>query len=412
MAIFEPVYRPSRQQQPFLLRQHRKGSKKRKRDDDSDEDDADQTRQGSQPSSPEPRPQELFHHPIDRKDPYFIAGISREDILPPPPFPHAAAKESRKPKQSIEEQLATLNPPLCIPSSTRAEDTSSSFKRRHLDNLTTILHTSMQKGDWTRAARAWSIIVRTEVNGLPIDIRRHGRWGIGAELLMRQNVGVEMFSDEGFRLAKDFYERLILQYPHTAHSQHGFNATVVYPALFNIWIYEVQDRSKRLRHKLRQSAAQSDVDSDEDTSDLIDETEHRKIRIKELDEALPIAQRLDELLLAPPYDTDTRLLEIRGMVALWITDLRLDAAKSPPNNVDNSFESEISTMIAEDHSTAAQNSRQKAHDIFTKLQRRDVNLPDSIKRFLNNYHLATLVLDEDEDTEHESGQKAEDEVSY
>jgi hypothetical protein len=103
---------------------------------------------------------------------------------------------------------------------------------------------------------------------------------------------------------------------------------------------------------------------------------------------------------------------MRGMAALWITDLHSDAAKSPSDNVDNSFESEISTMIAEDHSTSAQNSRQKAHEIFTNLQKRDVNLPDGIRRFLNNYHLAKLVLDEDEDEDYEAGQEAEDDDGY
>ncbi|KYG45666.1 hypothetical protein M433DRAFT_42802, partial [Acidomyces richmondensis BFW] len=229
---------------------------------------------------------------------YHVAGYPRQAELPPAPFPHASINpRTRADKETVEEELAALNPPLYAPR--RAlDDSSTSLKRQHVENLTTILHTCMLKGDWQRATRAWGLLLRTEVAGRGMDVRRHGRWGIGAELLMRNSINVQ----DGFKLAREYYERLILQYPHTPHSQET-SSLVFYPALFNIWIYEVQNRYRVL--------SENDVDH---MSELI-------LRRQELEDALPISQRMDDLIRSPPYDTNVELLKLRAMVALWVSDL-------------------------------------------------------------------------------------------
>ena len=407
MPIFAPVYYQTKSQLSYLARQQRQESKKRKREEDSS-DDEDATSTNSDP--PQPLPSTAFH-PVNKTDPYHVASHSREDPLPLPPFPHAAVKEPRKPRKAIDEELAALKPPLYVPPA-NAEDKSTSLKRRHLDNITTILHRCMLKGDWARASRAWSLLLRTEISGRGIDVRRNGRWGIGAEILMRGGTqqyhevddkvpedGQDMssrasdqpaqsnaelqFSEQGFKLAREHYERLILQYSHTPYTQHSLNAIAIYPALFNIWIYEVQDRSKRARKRIL-SADSEPVGSSDDSMRSDDSNTNknqiiRQVRAQELEEALPIANRMDELLLSPPYDTSSSLLQIRGMVAMWISDLHAELAGVTEQGA---MESDISSMNGADsvtdagrHQAQSRASFQKAQDLFKRLQSSGTQLP-------------------------------------
>ncbi|EME79643.1 uncharacterized protein MYCFIDRAFT_4626, partial [Pseudocercospora fijiensis CIRAD86] len=249
-------------------------------------------------------------------------------------FPHAAAKVSPQPSLSVEAELARSNPPLYAPKQT-SDHPSTSLRRKHLDNLAAILHKCMLNHDWQRASRTWALILRTSLDGNAPDIRLHGRWLIAAELLMRQpsaddqeqlsSASAPVFSDEGFRLARDYYERLILQYPHRHNTPpSAFSAKVVYPALFNVWIYEVQHRSRRAR-KANNATAPDASELDEMQSLKSDTSEQRKalhqLKARELADALPISHRLDSLIDAPPYDSMAELLEVRAALSLWMSDL-------------------------------------------------------------------------------------------
>lgn len=394
MSIFAPVYRPSKHQQTFLLRQQKLANKKRKRDQDSGDEDGFRTPSRQRPDGDVvPRTPASAFHPVNKTDPYHVAGHPRELPLPPPPFPHAAVRDVSEPKRPIEEELAKLNPPLYVQPA--ADDKSTSLKRRHLDNLTTILHTCMLKGDWQRAYRAWSLIIRTEIAGRGVDVRRNGRWGIGAELLMRRkdasrgevtdlandDIAQSEFSLEGFKLARDYYERLILQYPHTARSSSGFNATAIYPALFNIWIYEVQDRSKRARKAFHSDTPDQNQDKDDGPAshqsfDTEQSNELQRIRLTELEQAEQIAQRMDELFQTPPYDKDTELRRLRGMVALWVADLcdemvRLFENRDEVNDLDGPLEVDFHQETISRHRERAEEERRVAERSFEKAGGRD-----------------------------------------
>ncbi|KAK6429568.1 hypothetical protein LTR95_014283 [Oleoguttula sp. CCFEE 5521] len=349
MAIYAPVYKP---------RGPTPGSgayetKKRKRGQQ------DSAVQHDSPDSPEPASplRDLSSHPVNSTDPYFVAGLSRQDNLPLFPFPHAPVKTSSAPKVPLEDELAALNPPL-LSVALRKDDGNASLKQRHLDNLTAILHQCMLRGDWRRASRVWGLLVRTEVNGRGVDLRQHGRWGIGAEILMRRSEtldpppeleitsledltlddedtadplapegtvsGIE--SDEGFALARSYYERLILQYPHTPRTQRTINAAVFYPALFNVWVYEVQARHKRIRAQASKRQSRGSVGVEGDVTASIDENTIASTEA-ELTDALSLAHRMDEVLANPPYDSSIPLLQLRGMIGLWLVDLHDDAAK-------------------------------------------------------------------------------------
>lgn len=425
MSIFAPVYRPTKHQQTLLARRQKAQSRKRKRGEDSSEDEDEDglrtpTRSSTGTGSP-PRSASTDFHPVNKTDPYHIAGHPREKPLPPPPFPHAAVKSKSKPKVPIDEELAGLNPPLCVPSTT-PQDKSTSLKRRHADNLTTVWHRCMLNGDWQRASRAWALLVRTEIAGRGFDVRRHGRWAIGAELLMRQGVKQRVndnerplssddesrstgdrtgdsassieteqlqFSDEGFKLAREYYERLILQYPHTPRTQSTFNATAVYPALFNIWIYEVQDRAKRAQQKPSTPAPSIDddrYDAASNRSSHSDQTSSlSKIRNLELEQAMAIAQRMDDVMLSPPYDSNSTLLQLRGMVALWIADLHATLADLLSERVDDhDSDDDVPTnksrvrRAAGRHRNQSGVERQKAKRLFGRLAAAGVDLPEEV----------------------------------
>ncbi|KAI6995757.1 hypothetical protein KC332_g4394 [Hortaea werneckii] len=410
--MFTPVYRPSDGQQGSLAR-HRKREQKRKRDendhdssaDDNDEDD--EAANADHPSDYSRSGRVSSFLPVNRTEPYHVAGHSRQSPLPPFPFPHAPPIDrARYQERGVEKELTTLNPPLFLPKDP-IDDGINSSKRRHADNITTILHRCMLQEDWQRAARAWGLLLRTEIAGRGTDVRQNGRWGIGAELLLRRDqqlpsthrttrfpgsrdVGENTddasthaeplavpqepaFSDQGFRLAKDYYERLILQYPHLPRSGHNsVNAVVFYPALFNIWIFEVQDRSKQARQKLETGREHSPPASE--PSDLSHDNEAQTaIRHQELQKALPIAQRMDDLMLSPPYDASLPLLQSRGMVGLWLADLHRMIADAASN--EDGMDDNVNVQQFRDREAR---EKEKAMHFVRKAKNAGAELPKSI----------------------------------
>ncbi|RMY05322.1 hypothetical protein D0868_06461 [Hortaea werneckii] len=408
--MFTPVYRPSDAQQGALAR-HRKREQKRKRDendhDRSADDDEDETTNPDQPSDYGRSGRVSSFLPVNRTDPYHVAGHSRQSPLPLFPFPHAPPiGRAQYQERRVEKELTTLNPPLFVPKDP-IDDGINSSKRRHADNITTILHRCMLQGDWQRAARAWGLLLRTEIAGRGTDVRQNGRWGIGAELLLRRDqqlpsthrstripgsrdVGDNVddagtyaepstkpdesaFSDQGFRLAKDYYERLILQYPHLPRSGHSsVNAVVFYPALFNVWIFEVQDRSNRARQNLETGRENSPPASEPSDSSRDNEAQ-TAIRHQELQEGLSIAQRMDDLMLSPPFDASLPLLQLRGMVGLWLADLRRMILDATPS--ENSMSDDVNTQQFRDQEAR---EKEKAVHFLRKAKNAGAELPKSI----------------------------------
>ena len=425
MPSFASFYRPRTNRPDHVARSRDKQSLKRKRSHESDshDDEANDHNHDAKPSptrdqhfssdSPSPPPPTIKVEtslPVNRLDPYHVAGHSRGEPLPPPPFPHSAVKELAPPRLSTEDELARLNPPLFIPPA-RECDVSSSLRRRHLDNLTTILHRCMLNNDWPRAAKAWSLLIRTEVNGrmanIGIDLRRNAHWTIGAELLMRtgshprsastedadddKTAGFDdddddSFSTAGFALARQYYERLILQFPHTHRSQRSFNALTVYPALFNVWIFAVQRSAQRARSRIDQNDADKSS-----TADLHRRRQLERVLRQELHDASAVADRLDDLLLGPPYDTDPGLQQLAGMIGLWTSNLRRELAESLALEMDEDVSTSMSEIVRpEDRGEEEQTlharaviDRQKARETFQKLSKTGTELPAQVMSFLH-----------------------------
>ncbi|KAF2824345.1 hypothetical protein CC86DRAFT_296800 [Ophiobolus disseminans] len=275
------------------------------------------------------------------------AGMVLEDELelPPPPFPHAHAKAVKNhygPKQ-VQEEISKSPARLYAVSALSRVDSLNeqsqaiSLKKTHLNVLSTVMHRCLVDEDYSRAGRAWGMLLRTQIaGGRPVDPRNHDRWGIGAETLLRRKPGLplnddpdpqalsqDMFSEEGFELAREYYERLIIQYPYRKLSPHAVDERTFYPAMFSLWIFEITEKSKR-DPRARENA----------------------IQVEELARAMEISERLDQLIASPPFDKQASLLDLRGQLSLWTSVLlegRLDDGEDwDMDATDRSLESSVS----------------------------------------------------------------------
>ncbi|KAM3420026.1 hypothetical protein BST61_g3336 [Cercospora zeina] len=429
MASFAPVYRLPASQQSLLAREQKRARKRKRNAKDADQDDhissdEDAQEEVSAASNFDTSPGEpRVLHPVNKKDPYYVAGWPREVPLPGANFPHAAHPEPAARRPSVEDELAGLNPPIYVPKKS-PDDPIGSVRGRHLNNLTAILHKCMLNHDWKRASRAWGLILRTEIAGFAPDVRQHGRWMVGAELLMRrdqtwESVPISMgdqssetedsrprpvapvLSNEGFHLAREYYERMSLQYPHIPRARHtSVNACAIYPALFNVWLYEVQGRSKRARQKLADFHEAADYD--DAPSARSDESDQRRnlrlIRTRELSDAKPLVKRLDDLLLNPPYDTSAELLELRGMISLWLANMHKTLAelKDRPQtgHVDDTIDDDEPELSAVQHKLQAESERDKAKGIFQRMASKGMKLLAENSTFLEGDNSR---VDEDDD---------------
>lgn len=335
---FTPVYPLHEPQQSFRSKQYappRKRKRQQDLDDDDETDDSDSHIDLAQPS--------VSSHDIN--NPYRVAGWSENSPLPGSSFPHAPAvkqKSRQLRSNNLQKDLAALNPPLYVPPPGE-QDTTQSLRRHHLGVLTTLLHTSLLKHDFVRAGRAWGMILRTNIHGRPLDVRTHGRWGIGAEILMRKSSpdissqgNAPLISDQGLDTAKDYYERLILQFPFQKTNPNAMSSLTFYPAMFGLCIYEIQQKCKKALENIHNSSSDMDQSDSDLASDQNQESEDvTAIKRSELNSAASLAARMDEIMLSPPFDTYPPLLQLRGSVALWLADLYTAAAESEDDGDEN-----------------------------------------------------------------------------
>ncbi|KAF2035147.1 hypothetical protein EK21DRAFT_96922 [Setomelanomma holmii] len=286
--------------------------KRKKRRQDEEEYDSSSPEPTAKPTSTRGQSQASYALPEIAQ--LRVAGLSPEDgsKIPPPPFPHAAHRiaNERFGANKIQEEIA--KPPARLYAANAASKADSvnrnsenvSLRKQHLNVLSTLMHRCLLEQDYERAGRAWGMLLRTQVTGGHlVDPRNHGRWGIGAEILLRkealsqpdqQNLHPGIFSEQGFELAREYYERLIIQYPNRKTAPNALDERSFYPAMFSFV----------LGGEARDTRAQEDA-----------------IQVEELARAMEIAERLDQLVASPPYDKHASLLQLRGHVGLWVSDL-------------------------------------------------------------------------------------------
>jgi hypothetical protein len=344
---------------------------------------------------------------------YQAAGLTPNEDLPKNPFPHAPDGFQLKRKRSRSKfkgnRSKSTDDPASVPL-TPLKDPGS-LRQHHVAVLTTLLHRCLLDQDFERAGRAWGMLLRSEFNGSSFNVKTHDRWGIGAEVLLRrgtsgrvqagdhavtdmpdQDYSATWFSDEGFSRAKEYYERLILQFPAQRTNTRPPNSLTFYSAMFSLWIYQIQQKSKREQERLQSRVRHLDTTLMADESET-HRTEYILIKQAELDGAREFENRMDELLSSPPFDNDVQLLHIRGMIALWIGDLLLEVVGSTSNLSNITFSSNDTPegiMPEEQHDlsdeqgvTGRAQELQRAVEIFQKVKKLGGEVPEEIEKLIS-----------------------------
>ena len=281
----------------------------------------------------------------------------------PKPFPHHITETALlKIKGRISDELATLNPPLYVaarrvPTATAEKSFGSTgLRQHHLKTVTAVMHRCLLKRDYIRAGRAWAMLLRAEQHGQSIDLRTHDRWGLGAEILIRresqmaQKAQDHRFGEtsksalnlkvksESMEKAREYYERVVLQYPYRKafpNTTEALNFTI---ALFSLWIYTVNEWSSTAF--ITASCSNEDIDetdagaNDNSQSSSASNNEPGRYQTREqvereaLKGAYEIAGRLNGLLVSPPYSDNAKLWNLCGEISLWIADFSIGTVVS------------------------------------------------------------------------------------
>jgi hypothetical protein len=252
----------------------------------------------------------------------------------------------------------------------------AALSARHAGALAALLHTALLRGDFSRARRAWALLLRGAAagpagpagGGAGVDLRGVDNYAIGAEVLLRAAAGEggrvekrraageeegEALDEAGFAAARRYYEALAAEYSDIQHRRRNF-----FSALFSVWLFQAVERGKRRRraaaaasarrHKRDRYGRRSDEDGDDeyddDNSDAmdVDADDDQALRAAddaELLDAREIGERFDAALDAPQHLDNLELLRLRSHVHAWTADLiqrRLDAMD--PGNVDEDDE--------------------------------------------------------------------------
>ncbi|OKL57067.1 hypothetical protein UA08_07590 [Talaromyces atroroseus] len=325
---------------------------------------------------------------------YRAAGLSLDEELFEEDFPHVGLRDKsleRKRANDYVEDLQNQWPPIFLPGS---KTTESTLHVRHLGVLTTILHKCLLEGDFVRAGRAWSMLLHERFGRQPVDIRSGGRWGIGAEILFRQNsTSGTVFTRPGFEAAKAYYERLIIQFPSRNARTEASGSLHFYPAMFTLWIYVVEQESAKAREALEYEEDENVSENPSESGDhVMSDPENNtdrnrdilsrraKIRQKELAGAQEIATRMDDVMVGPPYSDSPALLQLRGMIALWLGDLYVLSLARDDEDIDMLDDDDEDYNVSSDRLIANRELHialgkrvaevAKANELFGKAKRR------------------------------------------
>ena len=308
-------------------------------------------------------------------------------------------------------------PDRCLLDTPIGAKSSVKLRQQHLSVLTTILHRCLLDGDYIHAGRAWGLLLRAEVGGRGAHIRSDGRWGVGAEVLLRRDSHHprgqssedellagghedEMHFGEGDRSissvycdanavarAQDYYERLILEYPYSTIRAHTVNSLDFYPAMFGLWIYSAQEPRQVARTGERHRKIVASSDRSRSRSSSADRERHdlTDLCTSELLAAQAIAARMDELLCSPPYSDDNQIWTLRGMVSLWLADLYV-SSKGTASAKDVTLDANNVEQMrrGQDTNFSRDDETQKARRIFQRLRQNGEQLPATVLSMLDD----------------------------
>jgi hypothetical protein len=317
----------------------------------------------------------LSHAPSTLKQ-LAVAGVPENEPLPNfHEFPHHSL-----PRDPVELKVAAPTPGDDAPfeeddseAEEAAEQTAAQEKKergkkikenvaaaveRKVGALHAVILRCLDAGEIERARSAFALLLRSKVNGRPIDVRMNHWWAAGAEILMRQG-------EEGRRAAgekwerwgtrenaarvREYYEGLIRQYPFSIIHPRAAGAQVFWPAMVGVELYDVWvERKLALERAVEEYGEDVDgggagrmLDDYEDVENVKWERggemrarrdavrasplyeEKERIREEAARRMRELAQRMDDVMLDRPYRNNHEMLRLRGLVALFLGDLAM-----------------------------------------------------------------------------------------
>lgn len=274
-----------------------------------------------------------------------------------------------------------------VPSSIKAKERARRAKDmrdaqdQHLGLLTNVVLRALEEGDIARAKRAFGLVRRSEVHGKPVDLRRNGLWSLGAEVLMRdgevppprraeldgeggasaeseemqqrrQSVRRRWGASANMPQLRAYLEGLIRQYPYNRLHPKSISDVDFYPVLFGCEFYNTWVEHRLALERLEEDAEawSDDIDMPEDPyvdEYNVDDHDADQVQLTSRDRRLrqskaelssqamntmrDVAKRMDALMENAPYKTNVEMLRLRGMVALYVSDLSM----APPPRTDD-----------------------------------------------------------------------------
>jgi len=239
------------------------------------------------------------HRGLSRGDNFFTPDTKKTEK-------NSKGKAKANPEESEEEKA---NGKRWLTEETSRSSQGPKLRMQHLGVLTAILNKCLLEGDMPRANRAWAMLIRAQIQGLGVDIRETGYWGVGVELLSRSgetrprnrsqtdddsdyeaddednlNNGAQgteksdhrWGTKEGFEKSKAYLERLILQFPYKRQFHGTVNPLDFWPQMVTNEIYDIQYEQKQSLKKIV-SAEEKDEDdeaSDSDSDSFADAESH------------------------------------------------------------------------------------------------------------------------------------------
>ncbi|KAF4952383.1 hypothetical protein FGADI_6815 [Fusarium gaditjirri] len=280
---------------------------------------------------------------------FAIAGLSETDENPSQrirDFPHRgiSSNEAFAIEAESDDDPETEGDEAALPKSKK----STSRKRGgHFDVLLQSIHSFLDRGEIAQASRAYGLILQLRPSGLPIDVRHHDLWAIGAEILMRE--GEDTLQQDGIshenqtdstkrwgraaniNKVKAYFDALIQQHPYDYKTPKVVSALDFWIALFSCEIYNTHAEHilalDRLESEIDEDPRRESFSNESIASDETDSIEARKLhkkdelRVQALFIMKDITKRMDALMQDMPYSRNQHYLRLRAMASFYIADL-------------------------------------------------------------------------------------------
>lgn len=279
---------------------------------------------------------------------FAIAGLSETDEDPSQrirDFPHRGLAENGASAVEVEsdEDPETEGDEAARP---KSKKNTSRKRGGHFDVLLQSTHHFIDQGEIEKAARTYGLLLQLRPSGLPVDVRHHDIWAIGAEILMREGEGSAREREEhetaprptkrwgraaNMSKVRAYFDTLIQQHPYDYKTPNIVSAFDFWIALFSCEIYNTHAEHTLALERLnsgeedhrRESFGHDDSFGSDDTesseSRLVQKKE--ELRLQALSAMQDITKRMDVLIQDMPYSRNQQYLRLRAMASLYIADL-------------------------------------------------------------------------------------------